>query len=101
MPVTFTVSVEENLIRTVAEGEIHLEDILQYVEAQMGHPDISPGMHELVDMRDATLELSYTKMQQLVRGIEPFNEKVEQGRCALVSDKDISFGFVRMYTLCR
>ena len=99
MPITFTVSTEENLIRTVAVGEIHLEDILQYVEAQMGHPDIGPGMNELVDMREAKLELSYKKMQQLVGGIEPFNEKVGEGRCALVSDKDVSFGFARMYEM--
>jgi hypothetical protein len=54
-------------------------------------------MHELVDMREATLELSYKKMQQLVGNIEPFNEKVGEARCALVSGKDISFGFARMY----
>jgi hypothetical protein len=99
MPITFTVSAEENLIRTVAEGRIELDDILQYVKAQMNHPEIRPGMHELVDMRTATLDLDYHKMQRLVGSIEPFNEKVGQGRCALVSDKDVSFGFARMYEM--
>jgi hypothetical protein len=99
MPITFSVSVTEKLIRTVAVGEITVEDIVEYVQQQMNHPDIRPGMHELVDMREATLELSYKKVQQLVGNIEPFNEKVGEARCALVSGKDISFGFARMYEM--
>jgi hypothetical protein len=99
MPITFTVSAAENLIRTVAEGEIGLEDIVSYVQAQMEHPEIRPGMHELVDMRRARLNLSYEKMQKLVGSIEPFNEKLGEARCALVTDEDISFGFARMYEM--
>ena len=99
MPITFTVNVAENLIRTVAVGPIELEDIEQYVQQQMTHPDIRPGMHELVDMRAATLDLSYEKMKRLVGRIEPFNDKVGDARCALVSDNDVSFGFARMYEM--
>ncbi|MBW2277502.1 MAG: hypothetical protein JRF63_08425 [Deltaproteobacteria bacterium] len=99
MPITFTVSTEENLIRTVAVGEVHLEDIQRYVQEQMSHPDIRPGMNEIVDMREATLDLTYEKMQQVVGNIEPFNEKVGEARCALVSGVDISFAFARMYEM--
>jgi len=99
MPITFTVSAEDNLIRTVAVGKIRFDDIVSYVKEQMSHPDIRPGMHELVDMREATLDLSYDKMRQLVESIEPFNEQVGEARCALVSNRDISFGFARMYEM--
>jgi hypothetical protein len=95
MPITYEVDHNAQRVRSVATGDIRLEDMAAHVAALADAHVLS--YPALLDARRATLSMTAEEMRRIVPLIARLREQHGQARTAFVTDNDVSFGMARMY----
>ena len=86
MPVITRVHPEENIIVHRATGQLEIDDITQAFDDALREPDFRPGMNALWDLRDAAVQSSPDKLQELVTHVALSRDKRgTQYRLAIVA----------------
>ncbi len=92
MPTSYRIDKSLGLVFTTAQGVLTGQDILMHLKSLRENPDFDPSYDQLVDFRDVTeIPISAGKMKAIS------THHVFNGRGAVVAEKDIGFGMMRMY----
>jgi len=97
MPVTYTVDVEERIIRTTCSSPVTLPDVLEHFRALRENPEFSGKLDVLlnVDAVDALPER--VQLGAVVTELGASAKKAEFGACAIVASRDAMFGMMRIF----
>jgi hypothetical protein len=88
---------EGHLARISLLGQISVEEQQRWLDALVGHPDWSPGFDMLVDTRKlGGLMLSYDQTRAAAQHAKRLDERLGDGRHAVIGDTDMLFGCARM-----
>jgi len=93
VPVTYRIVKELELVHTVWDGVVTLEDGVKHNELLRTDPEFHPGMRQLSDARGATSAVS----GEGVRGLARHSAFGPDSQRAIVVSDDALFGVSRMY----
>lgn len=65
MPITYTISREERLIKAYATGVIRADDLHPFVDALLADPGLGPGLRGLYDASDAEPDITILQLAGL------------------------------------
>jgi hypothetical protein len=94
MPVDYRIDKENSVVFTTASGKVTAEEILTGRSHMADDPGFSPNMKQLVDMVGVSEVAITTKDLRGVAACDPFGTGAKR---ALVGDRDVTFGMLRMY----
>lgn len=97
MGITFGIDAERGVMEERWTGAVHLACILDLIEEKFGREDFGPGLRKLLDLGDATLELSYADMQQIVERLRSGETRLAGQRWAVIASGAVQFGLARMF----
>jgi hypothetical protein len=84
MPITYTISRDERLIRAYATGVIRADDLHPFLDALLADPDLRPGLRGLYDASDAAPDITILQLAEVAsRVLQLVNRGL--GRIALVA----------------
>ena len=69
MPITYTISREERLIKASATGVIRAEDLHPFVDALLADPDLVPGTRGLYDASDAAPDITVLQLAEVANRV--------------------------------
>lgn len=69
MPITYTISREERLIKAFATGVITADDLNRFVDALLADPDFGPGLRGLYDASDAAPDITILQLSEVARRV--------------------------------
>lgn len=95
---TFAIAIEPPLIVVTLSGRFRLEDWLGVMRAMPDTPGFEPGLHTLVDARQAHFDFMFADARRLNELVSRhLDEKRGRGfRSAWVVGADVDFGVARM-----
>lgn len=97
---TFEIDVERGLVWVKGTPELTLEDLTAVVRGVLAHPDHTPGMKAIWDLRGSDLaRLSSTDLQNIHEFNSISTKDMPPRRSAIVVDRTVSFGIGRMYEM--
>ncbi len=98
MPIDFWLDSESQILIVEVEGLVVPEDVVRYRTRLLADPDFTPGMHTLVDCREAATEgLTAANLQFLADDIQSRRRLLARAKCAVVVATDAAYGLMRMY----
>ena len=65
MPITYTISRDERLIRAYATGVIRADDLHPFLDALLADPDLGPGLRGLYDASDAAPDITVLQLAEI------------------------------------
>ena len=84
MPITYTISRQERLIKAYATGIIRADDLNGFVDALLADPDLGPGLRALNDASDAEPDITILQLAEVAsRVLQLINRGL--GRIAIVA----------------
>ncbi len=75
MPVATRIHAEDNVIVNRATGPLEIDDIIRAFDQVLADPDFRPGMNSLWDLREATIQATPDKLQELVTHVALSRDK--------------------------
>lgn len=84
MPITYTISREERLIKAYATGVIRAEDLHPFIDALLADPDFGPGLRGLYDASDAAPDITVLQLAEVASRVLQLT-KLGMGRIAIVA----------------
>jgi hypothetical protein len=97
MDVSRTIDPDRHFIYTTVTGEITLAEIYEDMVRLASDPNYQPEMTGIVDMRNATVELTADELRQLAGELRNRPKVVARARRALLVGSDLAFGIYRMF----
>ncbi len=98
MPISYQIDKSLGLVFTTAQGALTRQDMLTYFQGLREDPDFNPSYDNLTDLRDLIEHPMSTGDIETISHYHVFNQ---ESRGAIVAEKDVSFGIVRMYEMLR
>lgn len=98
MPVTYTISREENLIRATATGVIRAPDLRGLVEALLLDPNVVPGIRGLYDSRYGVPDLAVIELAEIARKVRQLIER-GLGRVAIVAIAQLTYTVAKTFAV--
>ncbi len=95
MEFQFHINKEYGYIHETIRGVVTLPEFLGQVGNVFSHPDWSPALNGIADLREADLDFFYEDMAKFVEMTQR-DERFSRGRWAFVVSKPVVFGMVRM-----
>ncbi len=92
MPISYRIDKSLRMVFTTAQGVLTGQDILTHLPRLREDPDFDPSYDQLVDFRDV-IEIPIPRGEMETISMH----HVFNGRGAVVAEKDIGFGMMRMY----
>ena len=97
MPITFRIDKKSGIVFTTMEGTVSISEIIDGLQELMTHPDFSPGLNGLVDMRNSTVNSTPEEVKRIAELMTSHREEIGISRSAVVVSKDAIFGMARMF----
>lgn len=97
MPVTYEIDQERELIRTRCEGPVKFTEVLEHFRALENDPSLPARPDVLLDLTAAEASPESDQLRSVAREVEILKKKIDWGACAIVADRDIWFGFARVF----
>lgn len=100
--VTMTVKFEreKGFIRVTPQGELSCNGIMREFEQVISHPEYSPGLPRLWDLRASSgAKLTFDDMRKLAQFVTRREAACGPSKVALVTERDLDFGLSRMYEM--
>jgi hypothetical protein len=69
MPITYTISREERLIKAYATGVIRADDLHPFLDKLLADPDLGPGLRGLYDASDAAPDITILELAEVARRV--------------------------------
>ncbi len=98
MPLRYEIDADLGLVTVTATGTLRYDDVTAAFLERIADPEYRPGMHLLLDGREAIFEFASDDISRLVEFYE--SRRADRGtgfRFALVSGLDVTFGMGRMF----
>jgi hypothetical protein len=90
MPITYTISPDERLIKAYASGIIRAEDLHGLIDAILAEPDLGPGMRGLYDSRFAEPDITILQLAEVAaKVLKIINRGL--GRIAIVAQSRTTY----------
>ena len=98
MPLTYRIDSDLDLIVTIGEGVVTLDEFRAYRAELMTDPQAHSGMQRLVDLRGVEqVAMPSTCVHTMVRKDGELVKRIGHTRTAMVVGSDETFGMARMY----
>nr|MBA3467061.1 hypothetical protein [Gemmatimonadaceae bacterium] len=94
MPVVYTISREENLIRATATGVIRAPDLRNLVEQLLVDPGVVPGIRALYDSRYGVPDLAIIELAEIAKRVRLLLNR-GLGRIAVVAVAQLTYTVAR------
>lgn len=96
MPLTYIILPEENLVSVKGTGVVDYDQLVDHLESLAADPQYQAPMKKLVDYRSlSVLALSKTETLKFNEIKEQYRHIFDGERCAVVSEKDLTFRTTR------
>ena|SRR5947207_2279122 len=90
MPITYTISPDERLIKAYATGIIRAEDLNGLIDAILVDPALGPGMRGLYDSRFAEPDITILQLAEVAaKALKVINRGL--GRIAIVAQSQTTY----------
>ena len=99
MPINYQIDKDAGIVRTVARGDVDLEEERRCLEAFLADPDHQPGFGILLDNRERGLPASSDQVRGMAEAYEEHQNTVGDARMAIVVSREVSLGLARMFAL--
>jgi hypothetical protein len=99
MPITYQIDAERRLIRTVAAGDVTLEEVLGHLRDVEADPGLPADANGLADLRECTSLLTTEQVVSIEPALRRLGGKMRLGACALVASRDALYGMLRMFEM--
>jgi hypothetical protein len=97
MPIAFRIDKESGIVYTTIEGRITTDELLESLERFMNHPDFSPGLNGLADLRNIEMDTFSADVRRIAELMVEYRNKIGPSKTAVVISKDVTFGMTRMF----
>src|SRR2546423_15488827 len=98
MPISYTISLEDRLIRAVATGLISAPDLHQLIDALLEDPRLGPGLRGLYDASNAEPDITILQLAEVAGKVrELLNRGL--GRIALVAKSSATYRVSKTFTV--
>ena len=101
MSITTRIEPEHKLVIHTVSGDFGLVDVQPAWQAMLAHPDFRPDMNVMWDFRGITNlkdQFSSADIQQIASmTVDHLQQREKKYRLALVAERDLLFGFSRMF----
>jgi hypothetical protein len=98
MPITYTISAQDRLIRAYATGVIRAEDLHGLIRSLLADPGLVPGLRGLYDSSEAEPDITVLQLAEVageVRGL--LNRGL--GRIAIVAKSRATYRVAKTFTV--
>jgi hypothetical protein len=97
METTRFVDTEKGIVVTTVTGKITVAEVRADMVRLPAHPNYTPDMPGIVDMRGATAGLTSDELRQIADAVKSSPKTVKDARRALLVSTDLMFGLYRMF----
>ena len=98
MPITYTISREERLIKATATGVIRVDDLNPFLDALLADPDLGPGLRAVYDASDAQPDITILQLADVARKVlQLINRGL--GRIALVAHSRATYRVSKTFSV--
>lgn len=94
MPHTYSIDLENSIIRQHLWGVITVRDLRELASAMWADPQYRKKLHILADLREAQVSIRYEEMLEYTHFL---SGNSDIGRQAIVVSRQLEFGMARMY----
>ena len=98
MPISYTISLEDRLIRAVATGIISAPDLHQFIDALLEDSRLGPGLRGLYDASEAEPNITILELAEVAGKVrELLNRGL--GRIAIVAKSSATYRVSKTFTV--
>jgi hypothetical protein len=98
MPITYTISRNERMIRAAATGVISADDLNSFVNAVLADPAMKPGLRALYDASEAEPDISILQLAEVAgRVLKLVNRGL--GRIAIVAQSRATYRVAKTFSI--
>jgi hypothetical protein len=98
MPITYTISREERLIKAYATGVIRADDLHPFLDALLADPDLGPGLRGLYDASDAAPDITILQLAEVAgRVLQLVNRGL--GKIAIVAKMSAAYRVAKTFSV--
>jgi hypothetical protein len=98
MPISYTISPEERVIRAVATGIISAPDLHKLIDALLNDPGLEPGVRGLYDASDAAPDITILELAEVAGKVRQLLKR-GLGRIALVAQSPATYRVSKTFTV--
>src|SRR2546423_3291445 len=98
MPISYTISLEDRLIRAVATGLISAPDLHQLIDALLEDPRLGPGLRGLYDASNAEPDITILQLAEVAAKVRELLKR-GLGRIALVAKSSATYRVSKTFTV--
>jgi len=98
MPITYTISREERLIKAYATGVIRAEDLHPFIDALLADPDFAPGLRGLYDASEAAPDITILQLAEVASRVLQLT-KLGMGRIAIVAQARATYRVAKTFSV--
>jgi hypothetical protein len=97
MPIAFRIDKDSGIVYTTIEGRINTDELLESLEHFMNHPDFSPCLNGLADLRNFEMDTFSADVMRIAELLIKYRNRIGPSKTAVVISKDVTFGMTRMF----
>ena len=98
MPISYTISSEDRLIRAVATGVISAPDLHRLIDSLLADPDLKPGLRGLYDASIAEPDITILQLAEVAGKVRELLKR-GLGRIALVAQSQATYRVSKTFTV--
>ncbi len=98
MPISYTISPEDRVIRAVATGIISAPDLHKLIDALLVDPGLEPGVRGLYDASDAAPDITILELAEVAGKVRQLLKR-GLGRIALVAQSPGTYRVSKTFTV--
>jgi len=96
MPIGVQIDRTRNLVIRTASGAVTIDEYLHSIQEVLAHPDFSPGMKSISDLREAASLASPQELRKISKILVERSNEITGGRVAIVVSRELAYGMSRM-----
>ncbi|ABF39678.1 hypothetical protein Acid345_0673 [Candidatus Koribacter versatilis Ellin345] len=97
MPVTYEIDAARKLVRTRCVGPVRMMDVLDHFRTLEADPACPPHADVFLDLVELQSLPKSFQLAGVVYEVEQLQPKVRFGACAIVVDREVLFGMMRIF----
>ena len=97
MPLTYSIDVAQNIIRTCGAGDVTLADVISHFRELQNDKRCPPQLDVLLDLTETISLPETSQLTAVTNEIRKIQSKVLFGACAIVASRDVLFGMARIF----
>lgn len=98
MPITYTISAEERLIRAFATGVIRADDLHSLIRSLLADPGLVPGLRGLYDASEAEPDITVLQLAEVAGEVRELLKR-GLGRIAIVAQSRATYRVAKTFTV--